>query len=480
VYIVAVEQLESPRIRTPSTYRPAYQFEAEGRSAVGFFVRVLASSGDALQVRVRVNDAWIELVRIDRPSDNNALRAEATDWQPHVELTDPLASGNGVFWLAGGTTASSYRIAAAIPAEWLSAAIRIELFDHRAPDGAILGAAGFDLARDFYYMAAIGDSAMWGNGLRRSAKFTTLVAEGLEAQLGVKVVSQIYAVSGARILPSDDDGDCVGPCPGEVPKGIPAIRDQVDLIQHPEILDLLLVDGCANDVGIASILSPEFSPADLASMAETFCGAHMTALLERAREVVPTATMVVTGYFPLLSDDSDVSGLEQWVGTLGIPGFDGEDLEATKALVAPNAVAFHHASSHALADAAAEIDIMLPDDGPILFVDAGFSSRNATFGPDPWLWGLTGSVDASIFGLLSVDFDLFPEDSLLDERAAGCGEPGVIHDYIPCVYSSVGHPNPAGARAFADRILARLSDFDFTTAARSGSRAARDTETWRR
>ena len=51
---------------------------------------------------------------------------------------------------------------------------RVEYTDFR-----ILLAAGTDrieLVREFFYMATIGDSLMWGNGLRDEDKFPTLVA----------------------------------------------------------------------------------------------------------------------------------------------------------------------------------------------------------------------------------------------------------------------------------------------------------------
>ena len=90
------------------------------------------------------------------------------------------------------------------------------------------------------------------------------------------------------------------------------------------------------------------------------------------------------------------------------------------------------------------------------FADPDFGPENAVFGPDRWLWSMTD--DSPMFAGVEVDFELFPEDPLAGFRASACPEIDGIYGLVICLYVSVGHPNPAGARAYADAVITELRE----------------------
>ena len=78
----------------------------------------------------------------------------------------------------------------------------------------------------------------------------------------------------------------------------------------PKAINLILLDGGINDVGVDKILNPLTSQSDLRSQIELFCHQHMSGMLKRALNEFPNAVIFVTGYYVIVSDQSDSTGLE--------------------------------------------------------------------------------------------------------------------------------------------------------------------------
>src|SRR5262249_50832521 len=74
-------------------------------------------------------------------------------------------------------------------------------------------------------------------------------------------------------------------------------------------VDLLLIDGCANNVGIGKVLNPHASDDELRNDTRAYCGAGMTNLLREAVSRFPNADVIVTGYFPYMSRATDVAAV---------------------------------------------------------------------------------------------------------------------------------------------------------------------------
>jgi lysophospholipase L1-like esterase len=162
-------------------------------------------------------------------------------------------------------------------------------------------------------VVAIGDSVVWGNGDRPDEKFVTKVGHFLTdgTQRSVTIIS--YAHSGARLLPADPNGTMT-PVLGGQPEGdlnaegpvIPqqalcAAKDNADA-------ELVLLDGCINDVGALRIALPFpfnlVSKDDIQEDAYRACSVPMRDLLETVKTSFPKATIIVLNYYRIISTKS--------------------------------------------------------------------------------------------------------------------------------------------------------------------------------
>src|SRR5262249_30057748 len=125
--------------------------------------------------------------------------------------------------------------------------------------------------------------------------------------------------SGASIS-SKDDGFTHPPFKGEVNVFNPIILEEVEaaLAYYKsrtvadggpitgDSVDLVLVDGGINDMGALNIVNLFYRKKNLTHEAEEHCKEKMAGkLLPAIASEYPNARIIVTGYFPLISSDSD-------------------------------------------------------------------------------------------------------------------------------------------------------------------------------
>ena len=188
-----------------------------------------------------------------------------------------------------------------------------------------------------FNIVAIGDSIVWGQGLATEQKFTSLTREWLEQRLRVPVTLAVFAHSGAVIARRPDDASCTyktvyaGEPPNLAPsitaqawwaagKGPPMCAGGPRSVAPNDEVDLVIMDGGINDVDIAHILNPAFT--ELLALTRKSCRVGMTSLLGDVATLFPNASVLVTGYYPIVSEASDISVLGPAlfnVGLLGIP-----------------------------------------------------------------------------------------------------------------------------------------------------------------
>lgn len=300
-------------------------------------------------------------------------------------------------------------------------------------------------------LVVLGDSVMWGQGLRPEHKSAALVAAGLNAtHPGIQPV--MLAHSGAEI---DADGHCdTVAFPGEIPKACPSILHQIGTYQgDPLAVPVVMLNGGINDVDIRTILSPFTDSQVLARDIQQYCYADMGKLLiaVKARFSNPATKIVVSSYFPILTEKSDVDLLPHLLETLGAPLpalLSDEVFEAGNPLfdkVAAQCLQFWHGSSQALAKAVSDVNL---GTGPrCYFADVPFTENNAVFAPDAWLFGV---------GPLP---DFAAQDEVADVRRPQCDVafPGDFFAREKCYRASAGHPNPKGAQQFAAAILKAIA-----------------------
>ena len=456
VFIIADQGLTRPLVSGAKATKPAETYDIDPHSPdsgqfAAFALTVSTAAPDALRLRMvdPTESAVAELTRSDALAGQ---QPQAVANALSNELRDALLRPEGVYWIVeddGGTV----RVGVVLPHSLLSPSTTIEVFSSTASDGTPIGADRIEIVPGFFHMAVLGDSVAWGNGLNDRHKYSTLVMRTIERELGLKVIRQVKAHSGARIVPGEGDGVCAVNCSGEVPRIHTSITAQAGLIEQPELIDFILMDGCINDVGITDIF---FNPTDQNSLAERtirFCRDEMTVLLATVRETAPRATIVVTGYFPVVSEQSDIGGLQQWAAAQGQSV--EEEAEAYQARLVASSSVFHSVSRDGLRRAVdAVVQAAQPGDPPIALVLPPFADENATFTPNRWLWSLT--AENELAEALNLGLSLFPEDESLPFRLEVCDGRGDVNRLLFCLYSSIAHPNVQGARVIADAIVAEL------------------------
>lgn len=260
----------------------------------------------------------------------------------------------------------------------------------------------------------------------------------------MKAYTTMLAHSGATIGIGDPT---VRPAiDGEVPTSYPTVSQQVaGYTGDTDTVDLVLVTAGLNDVNFRSIVNPVHTARDFTPLIERHCHQDLRTLLLQVTSTFPNATDVATGYYPIFSDSSATGGLEAMLVALGITvaGLPGGLLGSTGVpQIRTNCRAFHELSTLAIAAAVDDANDLLPTPR-ILFADAAFRDENAALAPEAWVFAVNG--------------DLSPQDNLVAPgRAMACTLNSARTSVFQCERASVGHPNPAGARAYADAIMAAL------------------------
>lgn len=313
-------------------------------------------------------------------------------------------------------------------------------------------------------IAVLGDSVPWGQGLLRAQKMHELVADAYGGQ-GPRPVTTLVAHSGAVIGVGMPSTGAV--CDGEVPKGRPTILQQVAAFDAAEArsTDLVIINGGINDVDVRVIVSPFTSPTTLADRTARACGDDLTALLRAALAKFPKARIAVLTYYPILSPLSRFGEGLQFVTALGAPpplalapGVAAPSLSLWDNTVA-NCRVFHEASTAAIRRAVMAANAG-PGRGRCVVVDPGFTDEHAALAPEARLFG--------------INWDFSPQDPVAHQRRQACDrcETDVIRRE-QCYRASAGHPNPTGAEAYAQAIVAAVSAAATATAVRGrGTRSS--------
>jgi lysophospholipase L1-like esterase len=303
---------------------------------------------------------------------------------------------------------------------------------------------------------ALGDSIIWGQGHTADSKFVTLVCAWLRAR-GHDALLTLVAHSGAVVSPtSNDDATPVWP---EVPEPAPSIVSQLRTAAHANAsanVDVLLIDGGINDVSAFNIVVADpFDPNALAALTTTttriFSG-PVPQMLAEAVATFPRAKIVVTGYYPVISNQTAARALIQLIKHLprpaGVP--NTADLaiehlpdELLEIAIAPErqrmieqSAMFYRVSSQLLRAAVNSYQ----STGRVFFADPGFVPANAFAAPETWLW--SGANDP----LFRERFERYAEHVLT-----------MPFDWpLSTPLASVCHPNFDGAKAYAGAIQSCL------------------------
>jgi hypothetical protein len=237
-----------------------------------------------------------------------------------------------------------------------------------------------------FRVAAVGDSIMWGQGLRLNQKFCHRVATTLARRVDREFkVPFITARSGATLNAGVSDEDRRARRAGfinwyphlfsneaerqkfldgnesaaanlfaELPAPYPTVLQQIE--QTPDTLgagiDLLLLNGGANDVDFARVLHPDgHSLPVIDETIKRYLYESMMNVVAVARRKFPNAVIIIPGYYSAFSRDSDSGDVKRFIesetsDTLellnSIAGVFGQDQDFDEL-----AVEIHHRSEYA-------------------------------------------------------------------------------------------------------------------------------------
>jgi lysophospholipase L1-like esterase len=289
-------------------------------------------------------------------------------------------------------------------------------------------------------MVVLGDSVTWGQGLLPAQKFYSqvkLALSGTDCSTNCAVLAHSGATIGVGVNTTEPAVN------GEVPTSYPTVLQQCNgFDDSPEGVDLVLISGGINDIDVRFILDPFTDASDLKDAIDSYCYRDMKTLLMTVTNkfTKPSCRFVVTSYFPILSEESDVPQVEPLLSIHGIqlPGWLERVLVVDK--IVDNATLFWQCSQKKLSAAVDETNHNLGGTARLFLATPPFAAENAALAPEAWLFGLNA--------------DLSAEDPVADQRRRACDvdETDVIQRE-KCYRASAGHPNQIGADRFAAAIL---------------------------
>ena len=340
---------------------------------------------------------------------------------------------------------------------------------------SVVRAAPIGQGRPFE-MLVLGDSIMWGQGLKDAQKFSYKVQQWIGENVpGITVHRHVYAHSGARIKP-DAVQDAKPPTHGEVPNHFPSITAQLAKAQNdtlpasfpphppldPQSVALVLLDGGINDFGTKVILNLDFTKgrAWVREQTRKVCVDRMRGLLPQVLQAFPNAKIVMTNYFQIVSEQSNMVYVWELLGGWEIVGPAinlGSGPLRTK--LSDQSLAFHEestagfravveeASRQLMANtkpipwnAAASLEGLQRPPSRVALAEIPFGPRHSYGAPDTLL------------------FYVNEPDPAASVRKPKCVSqvPNASLELPNCLLAAAGHPNVAGASVYANAIIGVL------------------------
>jgi hypothetical protein len=329
-----------------------------------------------------------------------------------------------------------------------------------------------------FNLLVLGDSIPWGQGLKDEHKAWYLVKTWLENTGGRQVRETILAHSGAVIgSVGDSAGNPIPALDGEVNRGLPSVNDQIDFALRayadPGKIDLVMVDGCINDLDARRLLNAASTSDGIRELAQEKCGPPVEALLSRIAGSFPNAHVIVTGYYPILSEktsnDFFMRALFKRLYTGSAPMNDKQLRERLIEISRE----WYLATNRMLAAATEKVDARLAAKGSrqrARFAEVAFLPEHSFAAAQSRLWGFDASAIRKLLVILTLGrVTLNTNDERRSQRSATCNEifrrpTGETSEQkiarqnriALCRLAAIGHPNRKGAQMYAEAIGQQL------------------------
>ena len=342
-------------------------------------------------------------------------------------------------------------------------------------------------AGDPLHMLVLGDSIMWGQGLREDEKFSTRVKCWLQGKIDRPVSVHVEAHSGAVIASANIPLRQFPTNDGEVNQSTPSINEELDHASefYRSIKNspaLILLNGCINDVGVKTLLDASIPLETLRARTKKSCGEDMQSLLGRVKTSFPHSQILVTNYYPIVSSKTDDNAfLRLLVKKLNNQGPDSRrmsDKEMRQRLIAISDE-WYNTSTASLLESVAAINAATEFTAtpPVRFVEIQFGPEHVFAAPDTLLWNFmfastNVSGFAKVVAVLSFGTAAYKaNDHVRESRIKSCEQTykkpkGVKEEkarkqmredlFLICRYASLGHPNQMGALIYTEAIKGQL------------------------
>ena len=329
-----------------------------------------------------------------------------------------------------------------------------------------------------FNLLVLGDSIAWGQGLRDEHKAWYQVKTLLEQSAGRKVLERVEAHSGAVIgSPGDSGGNPVPPQDGEVNRGLPSVNHQIDnalrSYADPGEVDLVLVDGCINDLDARRLLNAANTPEGIHELAEQKCGPPVEALLSRITTSFPKAHVIITGYYPILSEQTESDLFMRALMKRFYTGTAPMNDKQLRTRLIDISREWYLTTNQMLAAATSKVDAQLAAKGSrqrTLFAGIAFVPEQSFAAPQSRLWGFDASFLRKLLVILTLGrVTLKTNDEQRNQRNTSCKETfprpaGETKDQerarenriMLCRLAAIGHPNREGASMYAEAINKQL------------------------
>lgn len=343
-------------------------------------------------------------------------------------------------------------------------------------------------AEDPLHMLVLGDSIMWGQGLKLEQKAWWRVKCWLQDKTGREVKERIEAHSGAVIAASSRARSRFKSNDGEVNLPFPTVNEELDHAleiygENRSKVNLILVNGCINDIDVSNLLNAAAVPDGLRQQISYRCGAGMHELLRRITEGFPGAYVIVTGYYRIISsstaDNAFIRMLVKKLNNKRPEARHMTDKEMRSRLITLSEL-WYKVSTASLSDAVSKVNTELGERSlspRAMFVEIDFWPEHSFSAANTLLWNfMFGSTNLSgfrqVIAALSFGTAAYkPNDDVRENRIKSCNETfkppkeGKENEaekrfrkdsLLICKYASLGHPNKMGALIYAEAIKGRL------------------------
>jgi hypothetical protein len=320
----------------------------------------------------------------------------------------------------------------------------------------------------------VGDSLIFGQGLKEENKFYFLIKEWLANEFfdGKRNINlKFKAHSGATITLHDSEAAVLQKINkpentlynSELSVGFPSIRSQIDIAKNeyetPNAVNLVMLTGGIADIEVANILDIFGDEKTFREAVPKFCGEKMSELLAHSAETFPNALIAVVGYYPMISKKSSTRKVFDAIMELyDFPRITKPILNnpLTKPIlkmirkrVIKRSKFWAENSNIELQKSVERLNLKLGKRQAI-FIKSPITEENCFGTKNSLLWGMAKKGRS--------------EDEIYEERTATCRRElteltknkEVNYSMRFCELAGIGHPNIEGSKAYAEAIKDEL------------------------